>query len=100
MEPFQATYSPAAAARSANSSSRLQFGTSLPCPMSHSYCISCLTGYINSKLDPEGNGSVGSQNAVVFPIRCPECPVAEWPEGIPDEIAQRVLSEKSMVLWV
>ncbi|KAI0360484.1 hypothetical protein OH77DRAFT_1501240 [Trametes cingulata] len=98
MEPFQATYSPVAAARSANSSARLQFGTHLPCPMSHAYCISCLNGYINSKLDPEGNGGP-SQNTVVFPIRCPECPVAEWPEGIPDEVAERVLSEKGMVLW-
>ncbi|KAI0336752.1 hypothetical protein GY45DRAFT_1315385 [Cubamyces sp. BRFM 1775] len=98
MEPFQATYSPVAAARSANSSSRLQFGTHLPCPMSHSYCISCLNGYINSKLDPEGTG-VPSQNSVIFPIRCPECPVAAWPEGIPDEIAEKVLSEKGMVLW-
>ncbi|KAI0371250.1 hypothetical protein BV20DRAFT_965420 [Pilatotrama ljubarskyi] len=98
MEPFQATHSPVAAARSANSSARLQFGTYLPCPMSHAYCISCLNGYINSKLDPEGNGGP-SQNAVVFPIRCPECPVTEWPEGIPDEVAERVMSEKGMVLW-
>ncbi|KAI0659334.1 hypothetical protein C8Q70DRAFT_987272 [Cubamyces menziesii] len=98
MEPFQATYSPVAAARSANSSSRLQFGTHLPCPMSHSYCISCLNGYIGSKLDPEGTGAP-SQNSVIFPIRCPECPVAVWPEGIPDEVAERVLSEKTMILW-
>ncbi|KAI0827131.1 hypothetical protein BC628DRAFT_1409914 [Trametes gibbosa] len=98
MEPFQATYSPAAAARSANSSSCLQFGTHLPCPKLHAYCISCLNGYIHSKLDPEGEG-VGNPNMVVFPIRCPECPVSEWPAGIPDTIAERVLSDKGLVLW-
>ncbi|KAI0777234.1 hypothetical protein BD413DRAFT_601706 [Trametes elegans] len=98
MEPLQPTHSPVAAARCANSSSRLQFGTYLPCPQSHAYCISCLNGYIASKLDPEGNGGA-SQSTVVFPIRCPECPVTEWPEGIPDAIAKRVLSEKTMVLW-
>ncbi|KAI0674525.1 hypothetical protein C8Q78DRAFT_1015358 [Trametes maxima] len=99
MEPFQATHSPAAAARTANSSSRLQFGTYLPCPREHAYCISCLNGYIHSKLDPEGNGTGTSLNAVVFPIRCPECSLAEWPAGIPDVVAERVLSEKGMVLW-
>ncbi|OSD08736.1 hypothetical protein PYCCODRAFT_1455722 [Trametes coccinea BRFM310] len=98
MEPFQVTHSPVAAARSANSSSRLQFGTRLPCPRSHAYCISCLNGYIHSKLDPDGTGMV-NQTAVIFPIRCPECSIAEWPEGIPDEVAGRVLSEKGMVLW-
>ncbi|KAI1798029.1 hypothetical protein LXA43DRAFT_1106215 [Ganoderma leucocontextum] len=98
MEPFQATHSPAAAVQSANSSGRMQFGTRLPCPRSHGYCISCLNSYINSKLDPDGNGA-SNPNAVVFPIRCPECSVNDWPEGIPDEIAQRVLTEKGMTLW-
>lgn len=99
METFHATHSPVAASRSANSSSRLQFGTYLPCPRSHGYCHSCLNGYINSKLDPDGTG-VGSQSNVVFPIRCPECSIAEWPDGIPNGIAERVLSEKGMNLWV
>ena len=99
MEPFQSTHSPVAAARSANSSSRLQFGTFLPCPSSHGYCIACLNGYINSKLDPDGKGS-GNLNAVVFPIRCPECLITDWPQGIPDTVAERVLSEKGMTLWV
>ncbi|RPD65724.1 hypothetical protein L226DRAFT_501257 [Lentinus tigrinus ALCF2SS1-7] len=98
MESFQSTHSPVAAAKSANSSSRLQFGTYLPCPQSHGYCISCLNGYIHSKLDPDGIGAA-SQSTVVFPIRCPECPVAEWPQGIPDALAERVLSEKGMTLW-
>ena len=99
MEPFHATYSPVAAARSANSSDRLQFGTTLPCPQSHGYCISCLTGYINSKLDPDGTGT-GNPNTVVFPIRCPECLVSAWPEGISDDVASRVLSQKALTLWV
>lgn len=99
MEPFQATYSPAAAIQSANSSGRMQFGTHLPCPRSHGYCISCLNSYINSKLDPDGSGA-SNPNAVVFPIRCPECPVNDWPQGIPNEVAERVLTEKGMTLWV
>ncbi|KAI8986715.1 hypothetical protein BD414DRAFT_486849 [Trametes punicea] len=98
MEPFQETYSPVTAARSANSSARLQFGTRLPCPGSHSYCISCLNSYIHSKLDPDGMRSMG-HDAVVFPIRCPECPITQWPEGITDAVAEKVLSEKGMVLW-
>ncbi|KAM5533573.1 hypothetical protein V8D89_012789 [Ganoderma adspersum] len=98
MEPFQATYSPAAAIQSANSSGRMQFGTHLPCPQSHGYCISCLDSYINSKLDPDGSGA-SNPNAVVFPIRCPECPVNDWPQGIPNEVAERVLTEKGMTLW-
>ncbi|KAI0747012.1 hypothetical protein C8Q80DRAFT_812908 [Daedaleopsis nitida] len=98
MEPFQATHSPQAASRCANSSSRLQFGTYLPCPHSHGYCHSCLSTYIKSKLDPDDTG-IGSHSNVVFPIRCPECPIADWPQGIPDAIAERVLSEKAMILW-
>lgn len=99
IEPFHATYSPAAAVQSANSSGRMQFGTHLPCPQSHGYCISCLNSYINSKLDPDGSGA-SNPNSVVFPIRCPECPVNDWPQGIPNEVAERVLTEKGMTLWV
>ncbi|EJF63850.1 hypothetical protein DICSQDRAFT_160351 [Dichomitus squalens LYAD-421 SS1] len=98
MEPFQATYSPSAAARSANSSDRIQFGTHLTCPQSHGYCISCLNNYINSKLDPDGSG-LGNTNSIVFPIRCPECPINDWPDGLTDEVAQRVLTEEGMTLW-
>ncbi|KAI0073639.1 hypothetical protein K474DRAFT_1720258 [Panus rudis PR-1116 ss-1] len=98
MEPFHATHSPISASSSANSSSRLPFGLHLPCPQSHAYCIDCLSSYIRSKLDPEGDGN-GTLNAVVFPIRCPECPLADWTEGIPDEVASRVLSEKVMAIW-
>ena len=99
LEPFQATHSPVSAARSANSSARLPFGTKLPCPRSHGYCIACLNTYITPKLDPEGTG-VGNMTAVIFPIRCPECPAADWPQGLPDTVAERVLSEKGMILWV
>ncbi|KAJ7627525.1 hypothetical protein DFH06DRAFT_1227387 [Mycena polygramma] len=98
MDPFQATYSPYTAALSANSSTRLQFGLRLPCPQQHGYCIGCLTSYIQSKLDPDGKGG-GNSGIIVFPIRCPECPITEFMDGIPDEIAARVLGPEKMVLW-
>ncbi|KAG6861298.1 hypothetical protein C0995_001852 [Termitomyces sp. Mi166 len=91
-EAFILTHSPINAALSANSSNRLPFGLRLPCPKEHPYCISCLTSYIQSKLDPDGLG-VGKSSATVFPIRCPECPMIVWPEGIDDDVAQRVLGE-------
>ncbi|KAI0053773.1 hypothetical protein FA95DRAFT_1586011 [Auriscalpium vulgare] len=98
LEPFQPTYSPRSASESANSSSRLPFGLKMPCPEDHSYCISCLSMYIQHKLDPNGYGS-GNADVVVFPILCPECPVDSWPEGIQQETAERVLGEKGMRLW-
>ncbi|KAG6812203.1 hypothetical protein H0H92_003939 [Tricholoma furcatifolium] len=98
MEPFNVTHSPFTAALSANSSSKLPFGLRLPCPKEHAYCISCLTTYIQTKLDPDGRG-VGKSSAPVFPIRCPECPLVAWPEGIDDDVAQRVLGERGMDEW-
>ncbi|KAH7926264.1 hypothetical protein BV22DRAFT_1009547 [Leucogyrophana mollusca] len=97
-EPFKATHSPVTASQSATSSNRLQFGLCLPCPNQHSYCLSCLASYIQTKLDPEGEGG-GNPEVRVFPIKCPECPPTQWEDGISDDIAQRVLSEKNMVLW-
>lgn len=99
METFKATHSPIAAAQSANSSSKLPFGLYLPCPKSHPYCAGCLQSYIMTKLDPEGDGS-GNPSMVVFPLRCPECSLSEWADGIPDDVAARVLSEKNMTTWV
>ncbi|KAG6916428.1 hypothetical protein DXG01_006832 [Tephrocybe rancida] len=99
MEAFTATNSPINAALSANSSTKLQFGLCLPCPKNHAYCISCLTSYIQSKLDPDGRG-VGKSGAAVFPIRCPECPLIAWPEGIDDGVARKVLGEDGMVEWM
>ncbi|KAJ7152586.1 hypothetical protein C8R43DRAFT_1003009 [Mycena crocata] len=97
MDAFQPTYSPYAASLSANSSSRVQFGLRLPCPQQHAYCIGCMTSYIESKLDPEGKG--GNSGIIVFPIRCPECPVTDFIDGIPDDVAERVLGRDKMVLW-
>ncbi|KAF5383165.1 hypothetical protein D9615_004990 [Tricholomella constricta] len=98
MESFIMTYSPISATLSANSSNKLPYGLRLPCPQDHAYCISCMTSYIQNKLDPDGTGA-GKSSAVVFPIRCPECPLGEWPGGIEDEIAQRVLEKGGMVDW-
>ena len=98
MDPFQLTHSPISASRSANSSARLPFGLPLPCPNSHSYCLECIASYITSKLDL--NGAEGNFGATVFPIRCPECDANEWPDGIPDDVAVKVLDGKAMDLWV
>ncbi|KIM74131.1 hypothetical protein PILCRDRAFT_828552 [Piloderma croceum F 1598] len=94
-EPFQETFSPISASLSANSSSRLSFGLRLPCPRLHTYCISCLSSYIHHKIEPDGE----SQDTMAFPIRCPECPVTEWVDGIPDDVAQKILDEKSLLIW-
>ncbi|KAI6158108.1 hypothetical protein BKA82DRAFT_996490 [Pisolithus tinctorius] len=97
-EPFQATHSPMAASKTATSSSHLNYGFRLPCPEEHPYCQPCLAHYIMSKLAPEGNYN-GVLETVVFPIKCPECHQGTWEEGISDEVAERILSEKDMVLW-
>ncbi|TRM63510.1 hypothetical protein BD626DRAFT_272723 [Schizophyllum amplum] len=99
LDAFQLTYSPITASNSANTSNKLPFGLRLPCPKEHPYCIDCLSSHIKSKLDPNGDGTGNGPSSVVFPIRCPECPNEDWPTGIPDNIAQRVLSEKGMVMW-
>ncbi|KAI6003030.1 hypothetical protein EDD15DRAFT_2157678 [Pisolithus albus] len=97
-EPFQATHSPMAASKTATSSSRLNYGFRLPCPEEHAYCQPCLSHYILSKLDPDGNYN-GVLQTVVFPIKCPGCLQGVWEEGISDEVAGRILSEKDMALW-
>ncbi|KZT10255.1 uncharacterized protein LAESUDRAFT_672944 [Laetiporus sulphureus 93-53] len=98
LETFRATHSPLKASASANSSSRLPFGLRLPCPGSHAYCLDCLSKHIRSKLDPNDDNS-GNPETVVFPIRCPECSLTEWADGIPDEIAERILPQTDMVMW-
>jgi len=50
-------------------------------------------------MDPEGIGA-GKAAAVIFPIRCPECPLSEWADGIEDDVAKRILDENGMVQWV
>lgn len=55
--------------------------------------------YIRSKIAPDGDHG-GVIDATVFPIKCPECPDGMWPEGFSDDLAQRILGEKDMLLWV
>lgn len=100
-DPFTLVHSPNNAMdyRPSAASNTLPFGLALPCPGSHTYCHSCIGGHIHSKLDPDGDGT-GNPNAVVFPIRCPECPESVWDEGISEDVAKRVLAEKGMLLWV
>jgi len=98
-EPFQATHSPISAALTANSSAKLPFGLRLPCPGQHPYCISCLAEYIRGKLDPSGTGDMNT-NTLVFPIRCPGCPITDWETGIQDDVAEKVLDGGSMFIWV
>ena len=98
-EPFQVTHSPISAALTANSSAKLPFGLRLPCPGQHPYCISCLAQYIKGKLDPSGTGDM-STHIIVFPIRCPGCPIAHWITGIQDDVAEKVLDQDFMAIWV
>nr|GAT58831.1 predicted protein [Mycena chlorophos] len=96
MDPYTLTYSPYTASLTATSSSRArtQFGVKLPCPSQHGYCAGCLTSYIDTKLSGSGTGLTR-----IFPVRCPECPSAEFVDGIPDELAARVIGPERMVLW-
>jgi IBR domain, a half RING-finger domain len=96
---FQEAYSPLSALLSANSSTHLPFGLQLPCPNKHTYCVSCLSQYITSKLDPLGTGRAPEEQ-IVFPIRCPECPPDEWADGIQDDVAERILTKDRITLWV
>ncbi|KAI0766296.1 hypothetical protein BC629DRAFT_1596451 [Irpex lacteus] len=100
LEEFQLVHSPVNASNihTTSSSTKLAFGIRLPCPVNHAYCQACLVQYIKSKVDPSNDGS-GNVDTVVFPIRCPECPITTWESGITDDIATRVLSEKAMVTW-
>lgn len=100
MEPFQSTNSPLVASQSANQSNKLPFGLSVPCPKSHPYCAPCLRTYIMSKLDPAGNGSGNAFSDIVFPIRCPGCPLVDWVDGLVDEVAAKILSQYEMAMWV
>ena len=99
LEQFQVTYSPISATLTANSSGRLPFGLRLPCPGEHTYCISCVSEYIKRKLDPSGTEGANT-NITVFPIACPECPIADWRSGIQDHVAERVFDAESMSVWV
>jgi hypothetical protein len=96
---FRNTRDPFSASQTPSSSSNHAYGLCLPCPNQHAYCLSCLTSYIHVKLDPKRDGG-GVMENIVFPITCPECPAGTWKDGIEDEVAQRILGDKGMVLWV
>ena len=98
MDPFKPTNNPLSVSLMANSSSRLPFGLLLPCPKSHAYCLQCITNHIISKLDPKGDGT--GNPGVVFPVRCLECSLDKWPDGIPDDTAAKVLDAEYMNIWV
>ncbi|KAI0766295.1 hypothetical protein BC629DRAFT_1596450 [Irpex lacteus] len=100
LDEFQLVHSPlnATKLRPTASSTELPFGMTLGCPSEHAYCQACLVQYIQTKIHPANDGS-GSVDAVVFPIRCPECPIDVWEVGVTDDVAERVLSEKGMLLW-
>ncbi|KIM87743.1 hypothetical protein PILCRDRAFT_259554 [Piloderma croceum F 1598] len=98
-DDFQDTFSPLSASLLANSSTRLPFGLRLPCPNQHTYCVGCLSHYIISKLDPDETGGAPEER-IVFPIRCPECPLDQWTEGVQDDIAKRILTKDGIALWL
>ena len=92
LECFLVTSNPATVSKGPTSSSRLPFGLRLPCPQEHAYCLKCLKSYLQSKL---AEGNTGN---IVFPIRCPECPIDAWSFG--DEVAAKVLDSADVVQWV
>ncbi|KAK4705859.1 hypothetical protein P7C70_g352, partial [Phenoliferia sp. Uapishka_3] len=88
LEPCLLTANPFNAALTANSSDRVQFG--LYCCQKeneHTYCISCLSGYIQSKIED-------TVATTVFPIRCPECTFE-----LSDDLAARVLGQQNLEGW-
>lgn len=97
-DPIQLTHSPLKASEPPNTSAILPFGLSLSCPSAHTYCSHCLTTYIRGRIDPNKDGR-GSSDAIVFPIMCPQCTAAEWPGGIGEDIANRILGGRDMDLW-
>jgi hypothetical protein len=98
-ELFQLSESPLSTSVSANSEKDLPFGLRLPCPNQHTYCVWCLSQYIISKLDPHGTGAA-PEDQTVFPICCPECLPNQWADGVPDIVAERILTKDRMILWV
>jgi hypothetical protein len=92
LESFLITSNPATVSKGPTSSTRLSFGLRIPCPEKHAYCLKCLKSYLQFKL---AEGNTGS---LVFPVRCPECPIDAW--SFEDEVAAKVLDGVEMVQWV
>jgi hypothetical protein len=86
------TFNPGIISKGPTSSMRLPFGLYFPCPQGHGYCFGCLKSYLQSKL------AEGKAGTLVFPIRCPECPIDAW--SFSDEVAAKVLDSADMVQWV
>ena len=86
------TSNPATVSKGPTSSTRLPFGLYLPCPQKHGYCLGCLKSYLQSKL------AEGKTGTLIFPIRCPECPINAW--SFEDEVAAKILDSADMVQWV
>jgi hypothetical protein len=97
-DDFKCAHPPVSATPSADSFC-LSDGLRLPCPNQHSYCFGCLSQYIKCKLDPDETGKA-SEEHIVFPLRCPECPLDQWAEGIQDDVAETTLSKDTIKLWV
>lgn len=92
LEGFLMTSNPATVSKGPTSSTRLPFGLCLPCPQEHGYCLGCLKRYLQSKL------AEGKTGTLIFPIRCPECPVGAW--SFEDQVATKILDDADMVQWV
>jgi hypothetical protein len=92
LECFLMMFNPGIISKGPTSSMHLLFSLFLPCPKEHRYCFGCLKSYLQSKL-AEGNAST-----LVFPIRCPECPIDAW--SFEDGVAAKILDSADMVQWV
>jgi hypothetical protein len=64
----------------------------IPCARRHTYCTTCMTGYLRSKLEE------GTKGVDIFPVKCPECKAGEWQMG--DKEVEVVLTGNDLALWV
>jgi hypothetical protein len=99
METTQVFAHPLQAASNAGGSASVSAGVRLSCIGGHVYCLDCLTQYVLKVIDPDGDGSCQPER-LIFPIKCPECPLEDCPDGITDDDAVRALSERPLELWV
>lgn len=73
------------------SADAVTYGLTLLCPDRHTYCLSCVSSYIRTKLERANGGAI-------FPVRCPECPkMTEW--EVDDDLAMRVLGAELLEMW-
>ncbi|KAL8290135.1 hypothetical protein RQP46_003074 [Phenoliferia psychrophenolica] len=87
-DPCRLTAHPFNAALAATSSDRVAFGLLCgPRETNHTYCIGCLAGYIQSKIEDMTRDKV-------FPISCPESTLE-----ITDDVAARILGPDNLEGW-